>query len=86
MFQGNSQEVSRKFQKCFKKVSRLYQESDKGFKGKLKGVSREFSVGFKSYLKEIKEEYQGSFKEVSRVFQESFPGASGKFKGGFTED
>ena len=46
---------SRKFQKSFMDVSSVFQDISKGiskmfhecFKGRLKGVSREFSVGFK---------------------------------------
>ena len=49
--------VSRKFQGCFKQVSRVFQ-------GSLKGVSRKFQGCFK----EVSRVFQGSLKGVSRVF------------------
>ena len=49
--------VSRKFQGCFKQVSRVIQ-------GNLKGASRVF----KGCFKEVSKMFQGSLKGVSRVF------------------
>ena len=59
--------VSRVFQGCFMKGSRLFQ-------GRWKGVPREFGAlrGLKGCLKEVPWMFEKSFKCVSRMFQGSF--------------
>ena len=49
------------------------------FKGKLKGVSREFSVGFKG----IGEKFKGNLLEVTKFFRGSLKGVPRKFLGCF---
>ena len=51
--------LSKKFQESFKRVSAKFQgyfqiRSFKGFQGRLKSVSREISVGFKNIGKKFK--------------------------------
>ena len=52
------------------------------FHVKLKGVSRESSVGFKSICMKFKE----NFREGSSVFQGSFKGVARKIIGCFKKD
>ena len=61
-------EVSRKFQRSFKKVLKILQKVSGLFPGSLKGVSRKFPEWF---------------KEVLRKFQECFKEVSGKYHGYF---
>ena len=70
--------VSRKSQKSFNEVSRCLKKVSRVFKGRLKGVSREFHL-FQGYLKEVKgnsrdvsKVFQVCFRELLRVFQVSF--------------
>ena len=51
---------SRKFQGCFKCVSR------KGISRMSQGCLKRFFSGFQGYLKEVQREFQGSFKGVPR--------------------
>ena len=63
MFQGSFRDISRKFQECFKIVSRVFQESFRDVSRKIEGCLMLKGVfsGFQEYLKEIQEEFQGSF-------------------------
>ena len=51
-FKGSFQNVSTKFQKCLKKVlyGMYFKKVSRMFQGRLKGVSREISVSFKSSM------------------------------------
>ena len=71
--------MSWKFQGCFKKVERTFQESFKGvsrnFNGCCKEVSRVFLGRFKGVSRKFQccfEEVSGSFREVTWMFQESY--------------
>ena len=65
-----------KFQRSFKEVSRVFQDSFMGVSRKIEGLKGDFGR-FQGYLKEVSKVCQGcfngvsgSFKEVSRKFQE----------------
>ena len=60
--------VSRKFQGCFKEVARI-------FEGSFQGVYRKF----RGYLKKVSNVFQGSFLCVSRMSQGNFKGGSRRF-------
>ena len=60
MFQGTFQEVPRKFQECFKKVSMVFQESYIV----LKGVSRKIE-GCCNGVSVVSRMFQGRLKVVS---------------------
>ena len=73
--------ISRKFPRCVKEVSKVYEESFiwYAFLESFKDVSRKIEgcfegvfSGFQGYLKEIQREFQGCFKYVSRKFQGCF--------------
>ena len=71
-------EVLWKFQRCFKRVSRVFQLRWKGVLNSFKGGSRVFERSFNGV--------SGSFKEVSRKFQECRKEVSGLFQYSFKED
>ena len=61
VFQGSFKGVLRKFQGCFKEISRV-------FHGSFKVVSRKFQ----GCLKEVSRGFHGRFKGVVRAFQGCF--------------
>ena len=73
-------DVPRKFQGCFKKVSRLLQESFKGVSRKFNGCFKELSRMFQESVKDVSRVFHRSFKGVSRKFQGCFKGVSNKFQ------
>ena len=72
-------EVSKKFQVCFKKVLRVFQEFFKGVEREIEGCFKNVFRGFQGYLKEVHRNFQRSFKGVLRIFKE----VSGAFKESF---
>ena len=56
MFKGvsSSQDVSRKFEECFKKNFRVFQERMKGVLRKIEGCFKGVFSGFLRYLKKFK--------------------------------
>ena len=61
------------------------------FQGRLKGILREISLGFKvisknkfqRYFKGVSRKFQGCSKKVFRMLQERFKGVSSEFKVSF---
>ena len=80
MFQERFYDDLRKFQGCFKKVSRVFQ-------GRSKGVSMsQWNLKvFKRSTMGVSGEFQMSFKDISRKIEEYFQrpsmGTQGSFKG-----
>ena len=86
VFPGSLKGVSRKFQECYKKVSRVFRGSFRKYQGCFKkvswvfqlwltGVSRSFKWGSRVFERGLLKVCQrscngGSFKEVSKKFQE----------------
>ena len=66
MFSGSFKGVSRKFQGCFIKVSKMFHKSFKD-----EEVSRKFRRCFMIF-KGVSRVFQGSFKIAFKVFQKSF--------------
>ena len=71
----------KKCQGCFKKVSRVFQGSCKGFWRNFQGCFTIFSWVFKGSLKVVSRKFQECFEGILRVFQGSFKGVSWKFDG-----
>ena len=73
MFHRSFKCNSRKFQGCFKKVSRVYHESFKGVSWKFQGCFKgDLSRMFQESLKDVSRKSKGCFEGVLRVFQGSF--------------
>ena len=83
MFQESFVGISKKCQKHFKEVSRVFQGSYKIFQEvsgfQFKGVSRKL----KGRLEGVSRVFQGYFIEVEKVFQGSLKRVSRKFHGGY---
>ena len=66
--------ISTKFEGCFKKVSRMFQENIKCVSREIQGCFNGWSFKWVSRVKEVQwvleEEFQKCFKEVLRVLQE----------------
>ena len=76
MCQRSFDGVSKKFPKCFKKVSREIQKTLKGVPRKIEGCFKEVFSGVQGYLKIVQRQFQrapmvfqGCSKEVSRVLR-----------------
>ena len=76
MFQGSlwvlTESFEEVFQRSFREISRVLQESSKGIKVRLKGISRSFKEGSRIFERS---------SICSRVFQESFKAISSKIEG-----
>jgi len=70
VFQESFKGVLRKFQSCFKELSRVFQESFKGVLRKFKGLSRNFHGCFEGVLRVFHEKFME--EEVSWMFQRCF--------------
>ena len=62
------QDILRKFQGCFKEVSRTFQESFKGVSRKFQDCFKKLPRMFQDSFKGVSRKFKGCFKEVSRVF------------------
>ena len=91
---GMLKSVSRKLQECFKEgfreISRVFQESSKGVKLRLKGVWKKskgnFREGkFQMSFKAVSRKFWGCSKKVFKVLQGSLKSVSRKFQGGFNK-
>ena len=60
--------VSRKFQECNKKISRVFNVTFKGLSRKFQGCLKEASMLFWGYFMGVSRVFQGIFKGVSRKF------------------
>ena len=84
MFKGvsSSQDVSRKFEECFKKNFRVFQERMKGVLRKIEGCFKGVFSGYPGHLKEIRV-FLGSLMDVSQMLPESFREVPNVFQGSF---